>query len=167
MEAEVAKFCDWLSLTPISLLFQTVAWIVPAVQSVHILAIAIVMSSVVMVDLRLMGLIGHSQSISAMNRRFIPWVWWSLVVLFMTGIVLITAEPSRALLNPVFQAKIVLIIAVIVVTAVFQEVVRRNMEFWDLSPSRRAGALATAILSLLIWTAIVGCGRWIAYVEHG
>ena len=167
MEAEVAKFCDWLSLTPISLLFQTVEWIIPAVQSVHILAISIVMSSVIMVDLRLMGLMGHSQSISAMTRRFIPWVWWSLVVLLISGIVLITAEPRRDLLNPVFQAKIVLIICAIVVTAVFQEVVRRNMEFWDLSPSRRAGALATAIVSLLIWSAIVGCGRWIAYVEHG
>jgi uncharacterized membrane protein SirB2 len=167
MEAEVAQFCDWLSQTPISLLFQAVEWIIPAVQSVHILAIAIVMSSVVLVDLRLMGLMGHSQSISAMTRRFIPWVWWSLVVLLISGMVLITAEPRRDLLNPVFQAKILLIVVAIVVTAIFQAVVRRNMEFWDLSPSRRAGALATAVVSLLIWTAIVGCGRWIAYVEHG
>ncbi|MDB5459106.1 MAG: hypothetical protein JWO72_847 [Caulobacteraceae bacterium] len=167
MLAEVAKFCDWLSLTPISMLFQTVEWIIPAVQSVHILAIAIVMSSVIMVDLRLMGLMGHSQSISGMTRRFIPWVWWSLVVLLLTGLILITAEPRRDLLNPVFQAKMVLLVVAIVVTAVFQEIVRRNMEFWDLSPSRRAGALATAVLSLLVWTAIVGCGRWIAYVEHG
>jgi uncharacterized membrane protein SirB2 len=167
MLAEVAKFSDWLSLTPISMLFQTVEWIIPAVQSVHILAIAIVMSSVIMVDLRLMGLMGHSQSISGMTRRFIPWVWWSLVVLLLTGLILITAEPRRDLLNPVFQAKMVLLVVAIVVTAVFQEIVRRNMEFWDLSPSRRAGALATAVLSLLVWTAIVGCGRWIAYVEHG
>jgi uncharacterized membrane protein SirB2 len=167
MLGEVAKFCDWLSLTPISMLFQTVAWIIPAVQSVHILAIAIVMSSVIMVDLRLLGLMGHSQSISGLTRRFIPWVWGSLVVLFLTGAVLITAEPRRDLMNPVFQAKMVLIVAAIVVTAVFQETVRRNMEFWDLSPGRRRGAWITAVVSLLVWTAIVICGRWIAYVEHG
>lgn len=167
MQAEIAKFCDWLSETPISLTFQTVEWVIPAVQSVHILAIAIVMSSVIMVDLRLMGLMGHSQSISGMTRRFIPWVWWSLVVLLLSGTILIVAEPRRDLLNPVFQAKICLILVAILVTAVFQEIVRRNMEFWDLSPSRRAGALATAVVSLLVWTAIVGCGRWIAYVEHG
>jgi len=74
MQAEIAKFCDWLGNTPISLMFQTVQWIIPAVQSVHILAIAIVMSSVIMVDLRLMGLMGHSQSISGLTRRFIPWI---------------------------------------------------------------------------------------------
>jgi uncharacterized membrane protein SirB2 len=167
MLEEVGKFSDWLSLTPVSMLFQTVEWVIPMVQSVHILAIAIVMSSVIMVDLRLMGLMGHSQSISGLTRRFIPWVWWSLVVLLLTGLVLITAEPRRDLLNPVFQVKMVLVVAAIVVTAIFQETVRRNMEFWDLNPSRRMGAWATAVISLLLWSAIVGCGRWIAYVEHG
>jgi uncharacterized membrane protein SirB2 len=167
MLAEVAKFCDWLSSTPISLLFQTVEWIIPMVQSVHILAIAIVMSSVIMVDLRLMGLMGHSQSISGMARRFIPWVWWALVVLLLSGVLLTIAEPRRELLNVVFQTKMVLVIVAIIVTAIFQETVRRNMEFWDLTPGRRAGAWATAVVSLLVWSAIVGCGRWIAYVEHG
>jgi hypothetical protein len=167
MLAEVGKFCDWLSLTPISMLFQTVEWIIPAVQSVHILAIAIVMSSVIMVDLRLMGLMGHSQSISGMTRRFLPWVWSALVVLLLTGMVLITAEPRRDLLNGVFQAKMALLVVAIVVTVFFQETVRRNMEFWDLSPNRRAGAWVTAVVSLLVWSAIVGCGRWIAYVDHG
>jgi hypothetical protein len=55
---------------------------------------------------------------------------------------------------------------VIVITAVFQLIIQRNMEFWDLSPKNRAGAWATALISLLVWSAIVGCGRWIAYVEH-
>jgi hypothetical protein len=167
MLAQVARFCDWLSQTPISTTFQSVAWIIPMVQSVHILAIAIVMSSVIMVDLRLMGLMGHTQSISGLARRFIPWVWWSLLVLLVTGAVLITAEPRRDLLNPVFQAKMALLVVAVAVTALFQAAVARNMEIWDLTPSRRTGAWITAVASLLVWTAIVGCGRWIAYVEHG
>jgi len=167
MLQEVAGFCDWLSVTPVSMTLQSVEWIIPTVQSVHILAIAIVMSSVIMVDLRLMGLTGHTQSISGMARRFIPWVWWALLALLLSGAVLITAEPRRDLLNPVFQAKMALLVVAIGVTVIFQETVRRNMEFWDLSPSRRMGAWATAVISLLVWTAIVGCGRWIAYVEHG
>ena len=167
MLQEVAKFCDWLSVTPVSMLLQTVEWIITAVQTVHILSIAIVMSSVIMVDLRLMGLMGLSQSISGMTRRFIPWVWWALVALLLSGAVLITAEPRRDLLNPVFQAKMALLVVAIIVTVVFQATVRRNMEFWDLSPGKRTGAWVTAVVSLLVWTAIVGCGRWIAYVEHG
>ena len=167
MLEQVAKFCDWLSLTPVSQTIQNVEWIIPMVQSVHIVAIAIVMSSMIMVDLRLMGLVGQSQPVSGMARRFIPWVWWSLLALLLTGAVLITAEPRRDLLNPVFQAKMALLLVAILVTAFFQETVRRNMAFWDLSPGRRASAWLTAIASLTVWVAIVGCGRWIAYVEHG
>jgi hypothetical protein len=167
MFEQVGKFCDWLALTPISTLFQSVVWIIPMTQSIHIIAIAIVMSSVIMVDLRLMGVAGRSQSISSLTQRFIPWVWWSLAVLLASGTVLIVAEPRRDLLNPVFQIKMLLLIAAIVVTAVFQLAVSRNMKAWDLSPERRGGAWITAIASLLVWTAIVGCGRWIAYVEHG
>jgi hypothetical protein len=167
MLAQVGQFCDWLSQTPISVTFQSVVWIIPMVQSVHILAIAIVMSSIVMVDLRLLGLMGHTQSISGLARRFLPWVWWSLLVLLVTGAILITAEPRRDLLNPVFQAKMALLVVAMVVTALFQRTVARNMEIWDLSPQKRSGAWVTAVVSLLVWTAIIGCGRWIAYVEHG
>jgi uncharacterized membrane protein len=167
MLAEVARFSDWLSLTPISMFIQTVEWIIPMVQSVHILAIAIVMSSVIMVDLRLLGLVGQTQSISSTARRFLPWVWWSLLVLLATGVVLITAEPRRDLLNPVFQAKMALLAAAMIITGAFQAAVARNMRAWDQAPERPAGAWITATASLLLWAAIVGCGRWIAYVEHG
>jgi hypothetical protein len=125
------------------------------------------MSSVVMVDLRLLGVAARGQSISGLTERFIPWVWWSLLVLLLSGSILIIAEPRRDILNPVFQAKMALLVVAIAVTAAFQLAVRRNMKLWDLSPERRAGAWATAVVSLLTWTAIIGCGRWIAYVEHG
>jgi hypothetical protein len=167
MLQQVGLFSDWLSQTPVSTTLQTVAWIIPAVQTVHILAIAIVMSSVVMVDLRLMGLVGGTQSITGVAQRFIPWLWWALAVLLATGLILITAEPRRDLLNPVFQAKMALLMIAIGVTAAFQVQVRRNMSAWDMAPESRAGAWVTAVASLLVWTAIVGCGRWIAYVEHG
>jgi uncharacterized membrane protein len=167
MLAEVARFSDWLSLTPVSMFLQTVEWIIPMVQSVHILAVAIVMSSVIMVDLRLLGLTGRGQTLSSLSRRFLPWVWWALLALLITGVVLITAEPRRDLLNPVFQAKMALLAAAMIVTVAFQTVVRRNMAAWDAAPERRPGAWILASSSLLLWTAIVGCGRWIAYVEHG
>jgi uncharacterized membrane protein len=167
MLAEVARFSDWLSLTPVSMFLQTVAWIIPMVQSVHILAIAVVMSSVIMVDLRLLGLVGRGQPLSGLSRRFLPWVWWSLLVLLITGIVLITAEPRRDLLNPMFQAKMALLAAAMIVTAALQTAVSRNVRAWDAAPERRRGPWIIAAASLLLWAAIVGCGRWIAYVEHG
>jgi hypothetical protein len=55
-------FCAWLDQTPVSQIIQTKAWIVPAVQTVHILAIAVVATSALMVDLRVIGVFGRDQS---------------------------------------------------------------------------------------------------------
>jgi hypothetical protein len=168
---KIARFCDWLSETPVSHLFQTVAWIIPAVQSVHILAIAMVMASAIMVDLRLIGVSARSQPVSKLIARFNPWIWWSLLVLLASGAVLIAAEPRRDLLNAVFQAKMVLVILAMSVTAGLQRWAGRDAAAWEAARDSARGpnawVSAAAVLSLVLWTAIVGCGRWIAYVEHG
>jgi len=64
----VQAFCDWLSNTPISLKIQTIVWIIPAVQTVHILSVSIVMASMAMLDLRLIGITGKRQPISRVCR---------------------------------------------------------------------------------------------------
>src|SRR5271170_5986503 len=157
-------FSKWLGATAASAVIQNVSWIIPLVQTIHILAIAIVLSSVAMLDLRLLGLAGKRVTISGMAERFLPWIWGALVVLALTGIILITGEPDRSLLNPAFQIKMALVVAAIVVTLIFQHTVRRNAAFRDLSPARRRSARLTALISLAIWLAIAICGRLIAYV---
>jgi hypothetical protein len=163
----VASFCDWLAQTPASLLIQTVNWIIPAVQSVHILAVAIVMSSAVLVDLRLLGLAGTDQPISAVARRFMPWIWFAVLALLTSGTLLVIGEPRRDLLNPVFVAKMALLAATVLMTALFQITLSRKMLAWDAAATRRRGPALFAIASLALWVAVLVCGRWIAYVDHG
>jgi hypothetical protein len=157
-------FSKWLGATAASAVIQNVSWIIPLVQTIHILAIAIVLSSVAMLDLRLLGLAGKRVTISGMAERFLPWIWGALAVLALTGAILITGEPDRSLLNPAFQIKMALVVSAIVITLIFQRTVRRNAAFWDLSPARRRSARLTALISLAIWLAIAICGRLIAYV---
>jgi hypothetical protein len=160
-------FTDWLSNTSFSQLLQNVAWIIPAVQSVHIICIAIVMGSVALIDLRLLNVTGRSQSIASMTNRLLPWVWVALVILLITGSLLAIAEPVRSLENPAFQAKMLMILCVGALTLFFQKMVRGDVAFWELSPARRTTAKMTAIVSILLWVAIVFAGRWIAYMDVG
>src|ERR1700722_15446847 len=108
----IEHFCDWLSNTQMSLTIQTVDWIIPAVQTIHILCVALVMSSMAMLDLRLMRLAGVQKQTSKVVARFVPWVWYVIPVLLGTGAILIIGEPSRELLNPYFRAKMVMLAAV-------------------------------------------------------
>ncbi len=159
------SFCSRLSETPLSQAIQTTDWIIPAVQTVHILAVAAVISSILMVDLRLAGLHARDQPVAAVARRFLPTVWYALPVLLATGATLIIAEPARALQNPVFMLKMSLLVLAAGITLACQIPLRRDGLFWDRSAARRRLAASIACLSLPLWIAIVFAGRWIAYVQ--
>lgn len=149
-------FCHWLQATPLSLFVSTHFWIVPALQVVHLLAIASVVSSAFMIDLRLVGLVRGEQPASEFATRFLPFIWWALPVLLTTGALLISAEPARSLENPSFGIKMALLAGAISVTLVYQ---RRGAGFGPLS------RLAVGLVSVALWTGIVLAGRWIAYTQ--
>ncbi|HTW38106.1 MAG TPA: DUF6644 family protein [Steroidobacteraceae bacterium] len=160
----IPAFCNWLSNTPVSLAIQDALWVIPTVQTVHILAIATVMASVVMVDFRLLGVAGRSQSLPDVAHRYLPWIWCAVVVLLCSGTILIIGEPGRELLSEVFWVKMSLLLCALAVTGVIQYAVNRGTQFWE---RRRVIACVTAVASLLLWVGILAAGRWIAYMAHG
>lgn len=156
------RISDWLTATPLSHAIGARFWVVPVVQSVHILAIAVVMASIAMLDLRLAGMIGREQSMQGLTRRFYPWIWGALIVLLLTGVVMIMSEPGRELLNWVFWTKMGLILGAILFTAPVRTLVE-DVRYRDLPANRRALVRTCAVASLVLWVAVVTCGRWIAY----
>jgi len=154
-----------MASTSLSQAIQTIEWIIPATQTVHIIAVAAVVSSALMVDLRLFGIRWQNQSVAAVTQRFFPVLWWSLPVLLATGALLIIAEPARALQNPVFFLKMGLLVVAVCITLACQVPMRRDATFWEVSQGRRRGAQLIAAISLPFWVGIVFAGRWIAYVQ--
>jgi len=163
--ASLAPFCDWLANTPVSQTIQTVSWIIPAVQTVHILAVAAVLTSALMIDLRLLGARSTDQPVASITNRFLPFIWWPLPLLLTTGALLIIAEPARSLQNPVFLLKMALLLAAAAVTLACQLPLRKDPFFWDANEGRKRAARLIALASLPLWIAIVFAGRWIAYVQ--
>jgi hypothetical protein len=161
---DLHAFSEWLGTTPLSLLIQNVSWVIPTMQSVHILAIAIVFTSATMVDLRMLGVIGRDRPTAAYATRYLPWIWPTLVVLLLTGSVLIIGEPARSLQNPAFQLKMLLLILAMVSTFLLQRPMGRDPAYWELSGGRKATAALLALITLLLWVGIIFCGRWIAYI---
>jgi len=158
----LAQFSTWLQSTPLSLLLQNVEWIVPLVQTVHILAIGAVIASVFIVNLRLLGLIGNDESPSRVGARFLPVIWYTLPVLIATGVILIIAEPARSLGSIAFQLKMLLFACAVIITLYHHRSVLQAASRADQAGGHGA-AKFVAILSLLLWSAIIFAGRWIAY----
>ena len=163
MLATLHSFGEWLAGTPLSMTIQDVSWIIPTVQTVHIVCVALVISSVFLVDLRLLGVFARKQPVAALTARFLTGIWFVLPILLVTGSILIIGEPGRSLENPAFGLKMLMLLMVIVITLVIQRPMRTNAGYWD-SGGRRVAARTIALFSLALWSGIVFAGRWIAYV---
>jgi hypothetical protein len=158
------ELVQWLTNLPLSLAIRKIGWVIPLMQTIHILANGIVLSSVIMVDLRMWG-IARSRTLAESTHRFVPWVWAAMVLLTITGVGLILAAPRRTLLDPSFQVKMVLTALAIPATLLLQAVLGRNHKQWDENGAGlTAGVAAGGLLILWIAVTFAGRGRWIVGV---
>src|ERR1700716_2195020 len=163
----LSEFCTWLATTPLSQTIQTTGWIIPALQTIHILSVAVVFSSAILVDLRIWRLLERDVPMPEVARRFLPTVWPVLLILLTTGSLLIIGEPRRSLLNSTFYLKMALLAVAIVLTAGLQRSISSSPNFWDKDRGRRMAARFAATASIALWCGILFAGRWIAYTQTG
>jgi len=157
------SFCTWLESTSLSATIQNTGWIIPVGQIIHILCLSIVLSSVVLLDFRIMGLAALRVPIPDMARRFLPWMWSALALMVITGSILIIGEPRRDLLNPAFWTKMLLLLTAAAITLLFQLSVRRKAHLWTGSGKGRTFIRIVAAIALTAWIGVAACGRLIAY----
>jgi hypothetical protein len=157
----MSEFAQWLELTPVSVTIKSIEWIIPLVQSIHIVTIAIVFGSILMIALRVLGLIRLDQTPAAVLARFAPWIRRGIVVLLLTGAILLLGEPVRQIMSLSFWVKMGLILVGIAGALAFRRV---------LAPAAAGGTAAfsggtktAAMATILLWLTIIFLGRAIAY----
>ncbi len=165
--AIVGDFARWLGATALSHAIQTAGWVIPALQTIHILAIAVLFFSAVIVDLRLWRVLQSDVPLKDVARRFLPVIWPVLLILLLTGSLLIVGEPRRSLLNVTFYLKMAMLAFAIVLTVALQWSLSSAPEFWEKDGGRRIAVRFAATLSILVWCCIIFAGRWIAYTQVG
>ena len=166
IDTALSAFCTWLAGTWLSHTIQTTGWIIPSLQTIHILSVAVVFSAAILVDLRIWRLLDRDAPLPELARRFLPTIWPVLLVLLVTGSLLIIGEPRRSLLNSTFYLKMALLLVAILLTATLQRTVLASPSFFE-DRSQRLIGQALATLSVLVWCCILFAGRWIAYTQAG
>ena len=159
----LAEFSLNLADSKFSLWLQDHFYAIPTFQTLHILAIAVLFSSTLLMGLRVLGVNGKDQSLEAAYRRYRPWIWSSIGVLVLSGIILVIAEPVRNLTNPVFWTKRTLLVIGALGTLGLQSGIRHRMAAWEVSPAGHATLRGGAFALILLWLLVIACGRWIAY----
>lgn len=159
----MVEFLIGLSQSPLSLAIATSPWIVPAMQSIHIMSIAILFISVLVVALRVMGVAWGGVSVRGTAERFAPWAWTALAALGATGVILILAEPLREIMAISFWVKMCLLVATIIISVRFLREVRSNDGYAVIDGPVDAATRRKAIFTIAILVAIIFMGRFIAY----
>lgn len=156
----LSNLVNWVLGTSLHQTMVTVEWAVPFVQTIHILAIAVVFGSSLVLTLRTFGLAGMDWSPADWGKRLNSWIGWALMVLLVTGALMIGGEPKRSLLHFLFQTKMLLLLIAIGVAMLLARGMRQLEMPESIAPSplRLQGGVLVAL-----WLAIIMCGRWIAY----
>jgi hypothetical protein len=158
----IFEFAQWLEMTPVSVTIKSVNWIVPAVQSVHIITIGIVFVSLLTIAMRVLGFTRMDQAFAAVMSRFTPWIWNGLVVLAVTGATLVVGEPIRELTSLSFWLKMGLIVIGATSAWLFSRSLRPLMRAGT-EPQFSPAIKSAAMVTVLLWLAIIFLGRAIAY----
>lgn len=157
-------FAVWLSTTWPSVLIQNhEAWMIPVIQSLHIIGIGIAVGSTLMMALRVLGWVGMDQTLLATQVRFGPWLTGALCLLLASGGLLVVAEPVRELVTFSFWLKMAFVATLTSLAVAFQVSVRQQEQRWEQTLVSRPGVRLAAILVFVVLGCIILLGRLIAY----
>lgn len=158
------SFATWLYATGPSVFIRSHgAWMIPTIQSIHIIGIATAVGSAFMLAMRVTGWLGGDQTLLQTQQRYGPWLTGALWLLLATGLLLVLAEPPREFDTVSFWLKMGLVALMATLSFAFQRSVRRHDRRWETALINRASVKATALLTFVVWAAIILLGRFIAY----
>ncbi|WII73572.1 hypothetical protein QJS83_06765 [Bdellovibrio sp. 22V] len=132
---------------------QASTWIYPITESLHILGITLVVGGAFVFDLRLLG-VGKAVPLETVANLNLRMSRRGFLLVVVTGVLLIVANPEEILLNRTFQIKMLLILFALINLGIYHWRVHQGLHSW---------AVAHSLLSLGLWTAVIFAGRLIAY----
>lgn len=152
----------WIYASSLSTTIRDILWVIPTVQSIHIIAITVLFGSALISDLRLAGVLATDEPLRGVVLRYYPWMRNALIVLLCSGVIMIIAEPDRVLKNSTFWLKMALVVSAFALTRLLRRPLLRQPAATERS-AEPGFVKALAWLSIGLWCVVIVCGRWIAY----
>ena len=156
----------WLEATSLATQIRENEILFPWVESVHVLAITLVVGSISIVDLRLIGLASLDRPVGRLARDVLPCTWIAFAFAALSGGLLFSAKATGYAGNFFFRGKLVLLALAGLNMVVFHAFVGRGLGGWDAMTNPPTAARIAGVLSLLLWIAVVAFGRWIGFTLH-
>jgi len=153
----------WIEGTSLAAFIRENSFAFPWLESFHVMAIALVLGVISIVDLRLLGIAGVGYRASRLMRSLLPLTWGAFAVAALTGALMFCSQPALYLKTPAFQLKLVLLVLAGLNMAAFHLLTSRSIATWDAERRTPTAAKVAGLLSLSLWVAVVFAGRFVGF----
>jgi hypothetical protein len=161
VKALLLSFCQWCDNSFFGHGVRNSVWLFPFVEILHLLALGVLGGTVLIINLRLLGLRFRDERVSDLAQEVQPWMAGSLIVMLVSGFFLFSSESVKMYGNWAFRAKMTsLVLAIIFNFTIYRKVIMA--EETQISPGRQRLA---ALVSLALWAGVGFAGRAIGYVN--
>ncbi|HEX3835884.1 MAG TPA: DUF6644 family protein [Steroidobacteraceae bacterium] len=139
----------------------------PFLESFHVMALAVLFGSILVVDLRALGVASTHRSFTRMSTELLRITWGAFVISACTGAMMFITNARVYAHNTPFQIKMVLLALAGINMAVFHLTAGRTVATWDKAPAAPKAGRITAGVSLGLWLGIILAGRVIGFTTTG
>jgi hypothetical protein len=158
-------FIETIYLSAIGEWMRSSAHAMPWVNAAHVLCVTLVFGSILVVDLRLMGLVDRARAVTRISQEMLRLTWAAFAGAVLSGALFFAANATTYWFNISFRLKMLAILLAGMNMLMFQYITFRDVAAWDLNaPTPRAAKLAGA-LSILLWISVIVLGRVIGFTK--
>jgi hypothetical protein len=157
------SLCQWIHETPLSIAIRESIWVYPILNVLHCVGILLVAGTIVVVDLRLLGLGMLRSPVSSVIGQVVPWTLGGFAFMFVTGSLLAWSEPVRLYHSLFFPWKLLFLALAGLNAFMFHYRIYRGVGMWDSSSITPARARFAGAISILCWICVIAAGRAVGY----
>lgn len=162
---DVFAIAEWLENTAVGEVIRTSDFLFPLLESLHVLGVALVFGTILIVDARLMGWGSRGQPAAAVLKQSVRWTWIGFMTALVTGGLLFLSDATTYVFNAPFQIKMSLLLLAGINMIIFEAVLVRSIAQWDREVGIPWRIRLSGALSLTFWTSIVAFGRFIGFTK--
>ncbi len=159
----ITALLERLQASSWAVFIHTKPWAFTTVEVVHVFAIAMVIGTIMIVDLRLLGLGSHKRPVAELSRQVLPFTWAAFVIAVIAGSLLFISRATDYVGNTMFWIKMALIVIAGINMMIFEFITVRDVKEWNLSPTPPPAARLAGGISITCWVLVLVFGRLIAF----
>jgi hypothetical protein len=160
---DLQAICQWIQETSTSTALRESAYVLSIIETVHVLALAMAVGTVMWFDLRLLGVSMRRDPVSEVYNQLKPCMFAGFAIMFVTGALLFWSHAAECYASPYFRVKVVLLAVAAMNILLYHSTIDRRRAEWDLAATPPLQARLAGLLSLLLWMGVIAAGRLTAY----